>query len=65
MGDAKLCAAAGAWLGVAVMPWLLLVAALMGLALALLLHRRLESTSQIPFGPPLALAFWLLFLLAA
>jgi leader peptidase (prepilin peptidase)/N-methyltransferase len=64
MGDAKLCAAAGAWLGVASMPWLVLLAALMGLALALLLHRRLEATSAIPFGPPLALAFWLLFLFA-
>lgn len=61
-GDAKLCAAAGAWLGVAAMPWLVLLAALMGLGLALLLHRRLESQAEIPFGPPLALAFWLLWL---
>ncbi len=64
LGDAKLAAAAGAWLGVAAMPWLLLLSASMGLALALLLHRRLDGAAAIPFGPPLSLAFWLLWLSA-
>lgn len=63
LGDAKLCAAAGAWLGVEPLPWLILLAGLMGLGLALMLHRRLDATAAVPFGPPLALAFWLLFLL--
>ena len=35
LGDAKLLAAAGAWLGVESLPWLVLIAALLGLALAL------------------------------
>lgn len=63
LGDAKLCAAAGAWLGVEALPWLILLAASVGLGLALLLHRRLEAAAAVPFGPPLALAFWLLWLL--
>ena len=63
LGDAKLCAAAGAWLGIAPLPWLILLAALAGLGLALVLHRRLKATAAVPFGPPLALAFWLLWVL--
>jgi leader peptidase (prepilin peptidase)/N-methyltransferase len=64
LGDAKLCAAAGTWLGTLAMPWLVLLAGLIGLILAFLLHRRLRPTQEIPFGPPLALAFWLLFLMS-
>jgi leader peptidase (prepilin peptidase)/N-methyltransferase len=62
MGDAKLFAAAGAWLGVMAMPWLLLGAAASGLVLAILIHRRIEGGEAVPFGVTIALTTWLLFL---
>jgi leader peptidase (prepilin peptidase)/N-methyltransferase len=62
LGDAKLLAAAGAWLGPFDLPWVLVLAAPLGLGLALVRSRRLRGDTAIPFGPPLALAFWLLFL---
>jgi leader peptidase (prepilin peptidase) / N-methyltransferase len=64
-GDAKLFAAAGAWLGIAALPQVILLAALAalltaaGLALA---GRRMRAHSALPFGPFLALATWLLWL---
>lgn len=68
-GDAKLLAAAGAWLGWAALPVLVLLAAGLGLAWALLLWlrgglggRRLTAATVLPFGPALALATWLLWL---
>lgn len=62
LGDAKLLAAAGAWLGPAALPWVILLAAPIGLVLALARRTPLRGDSAVPFGPPLALAFWLLFL---
>lgn len=62
LGDAKLLAAAGAWLGPASLAWVILLAAPLGLILALARRTPLKADSAIPFGPPLALAFWLLFL---
>jgi leader peptidase (prepilin peptidase)/N-methyltransferase len=61
-GDAKLLAAAGAWLGWEALPWVVLLAALLGLALAV--ARRagggaLTRETALPFGPPLALAIWI------
>jgi leader peptidase (prepilin peptidase)/N-methyltransferase len=64
LGDAKLGAGAGVWLGPEGLAWLLLLAGLLGLALSLARERRLEGDLAVPFGPPLALAFWLLFLAA-
>jgi leader peptidase (prepilin peptidase)/N-methyltransferase len=64
LGDAKLLAAAGAWLGADALAWLVLAAASGGLALALL-RGPVRAETPVPFGPPLALAFWLLFLLQA
>ena len=64
LGDAKLCGAAGAWLGLATLPWLLLMAAMAGLAGAVLVHRSLRADLAVPFGPALALSFWLLFFAA-
>jgi leader peptidase (prepilin peptidase)/N-methyltransferase len=64
-GDAKLLAAAGAWLGVAALPWVVLLAALGGLGWALFLAvrgRTVEATTALPFGPFLAAATWLLWL---
>jgi leader peptidase (prepilin peptidase) / N-methyltransferase len=60
-GDAKLLAAAGAWLGLAALPYVVFGAALAGIAMVLLTSRgRLHATQRIPFGPALALSFFLL-----
>lgn len=66
LGDAKLLAAAGAWLGWAALPGVVLIAAALALALALtgvIIGGKLAWTSRIAFGPHLALAFWLNWLL--
>jgi len=74
LGDAKLMAAAGAWLGPWGLPQLLLIASWSGLLFALLLRlsgRKLDAKTAIPFGPFLGLGFliglvrpWLLTLAA-
>ena len=65
LGDAKLLAAGGAWLGVETLPWMVLLAATLGLVLALVRAQPVRAETAVPFGPPLALAFWGLFLLRA
>ena len=65
-GDAKLLAASGAWLGWQMLSWVILLAALGGLAWALgrrLRGYRLAAATVLPFGPWLAAATWLLWLL--
>jgi leader peptidase (prepilin peptidase) / N-methyltransferase len=65
LGDAKLLAAAGAWLGWQALPSVVAIAAASGLALALATRvggGRLAWTSRIALGPHLALAFWLVWL---
>lgn len=62
MGDAKLFAAAGAWLGWRPLPWTLLLACLLAFAWlgARGLRRGWSSLAwPLPFGAPLALAIWL------
>jgi leader peptidase (prepilin peptidase)/N-methyltransferase len=64
-GDAKLLAASGAWVGVAALPQVILVAALGALAAAACLRLagvRLSAQSALPFGPFLAIATWLSWL---
>jgi leader peptidase (prepilin peptidase) / N-methyltransferase len=64
-GDAKLLAASGAWLGAAALPQVILLAALSALAAAAGLRLagiRLGIHSALPFGPFLALATWVLWL---
>ena len=61
LGDAKLFAAAGAWLGWQGLPAVLLVAALGGLAFALATGQARRDRT-IAFGPWLALGFWLVWL---
>lgn len=56
LGDAKLFAACGTWLGVTALPYVLLIAALSGLLYALLSNP--QRSKEIPFGPWLALGFW-------
>lgn len=59
-GDAKLLAAAGAWVGLSALPEVILAAGLLGLAAALplALRRGQGGQTMIPFGPALALAFF-------
>lgn len=59
LGDAKLFAASGTWLGPMALPYVLLVAAGGGLASALWRKTKRESTQrEIAFGPWLAFGFW-------
>jgi leader peptidase (prepilin peptidase)/N-methyltransferase len=64
-GDAKLLGAAGAWLGLAWLPLVVLFGALLGIATAAALAlagQRMRANTALPFGPPLAAAFWVLWL---
>lgn len=66
LGDAKLLAAAGAWVGPDGMSTVVLLAALGGLAvaaaLALVRRRALSGGAAVAFGPYLAGAFWVVWL---
>ncbi|WP_299613333.1 A24 family peptidase [uncultured Tateyamaria sp.] len=57
LGDAKLLAAAGAWLGLGDLPVLVAIAAISALSYALLTRQR-----RIAFGPWLAGAFWIIWM---
>ncbi len=64
-GDAKLLAAAGAWVGASGLPSVLAGAALAALAavgMAALAGWRVERHAALPFGPFLAAATWLVWL---
>ena len=61
LGDAKLFAAAGAWLGWQSLPTVLLIAAVGGLGLALLQGKNGQDRA-IAFGPWLALGFWVVWI---
>jgi leader peptidase (prepilin peptidase)/N-methyltransferase len=60
LGDAKLFAAGGAWLGWQALPAVLAVAAVAGLIFALATRRR--GQMPIAFGPWLALGIWVAWL---
>jgi leader peptidase (prepilin peptidase) / N-methyltransferase len=65
LGDAKLFAAAGAWLGMGSLPSVMLWAcmlALAGVLLAVIFKRRIEASTRLPFGPFLALGVWMVWL---
>lgn len=66
-GDAKLLGAAGAWLGLAALPWVVALAGLVGLLFVLAraaMRRQLpRATDAIPFGPPLAAGTWCVWML--
>ena len=64
-GDAKLAAAAGAWVGWQGLPSVILLAALAALAVALgeaAKRGRLDPAARVPFGVYLAPALWLVWL---
>jgi len=61
MGDAKLLAAGGAWVGAWLLSDVLLVAALTSLVYALR-RGRPDPTEKVPFGPFLAAGIWVMWL---
>jgi leader peptidase (prepilin peptidase)/N-methyltransferase len=64
-GDAKLMAAAGAWLGVAPLPTVVFMAAVFGLAIAAgqrIAGQAMHRHAAIPFGPALCAAIWVAWL---
>ncbi len=66
LGDAKLFAAAGAWLGWAALPWVMLIACGLGLAwfAVVFLRRGREALhTQGPFGVALCCGVWGIWLL--
>lgn len=65
LGDAKLFAAIGAWVGWLGLPSVLLVAALAGLAAALVRYggkEKLRADDRVPFGTFLCLGTWIVWL---
>lgn len=58
MGDAKLLAAAGAWLGPGSLPLVVSIGAAAALAAALATGAHRRPQEPVPFGPWLALGFW-------
>ncbi|MGL4319706.1 MAG: prepilin peptidase [Paracoccaceae bacterium] len=62
LGDAKLFAAAGAWLGWQALPTVLLVASISGLIFGLMTGQT-GRRNAIAFGPWLAFAFWLAWIM--
>jgi len=64
LGDAKLLAAAGAWVGWQALPSLVLIAACTAIALILLkrVGQGVDLNRRLPFGPHLALAAWVTLL---
>jgi leader peptidase (prepilin peptidase)/N-methyltransferase len=61
LGDAKLFAAAGAWLGPSLMAPMVFVSAVLALLFTLALRlrgRKISSTTVVPFGPFLSTAFF-------
>jgi leader peptidase (prepilin peptidase)/N-methyltransferase len=60
-GDPKLFAAAGAWLGWQALPFVMVLASLIGLlsvAVASARGRAVTATTRLPFGAPLCVAAW-------
>jgi leader peptidase (prepilin peptidase)/N-methyltransferase len=65
MGDAKLLAAGGAWVGVGALPWVMMVGAVSALGWAGVMRlrgARLTATTKLPFGPFLAAGIWVCWL---
>lgn len=62
LGDAKLLAAGGAWVGAMLLPLILLFASAVGLVAVLIVSKRprpQDSHAAIPFGPALCFGVWI------
>ena len=64
LGDVKLLAVAGAWLGLAALPGFLIAAGVLGAGFGLL-WRRVRGDAAFPFGPALAAALFVCVLWSA
>lgn len=64
-GDVKLIAALGAWLGLAALPQVVLIAALLALVAVVIQRRPLQADAEVAFGTWLAVGGWLMHLAAA
>lgn len=66
-GDFKLLALFGAWLGWQMLPQIILISTALGsiVGLSLILLRRSQFGSKLPFGPYIALAGWIAMLYGA
>lgn len=62
LGDAKLLAVLGAWLGVWSLPVLILMASLMGVVAGVVQYRQTNTSKAFAFGPYLAVSGWLLLI---
>lgn len=65
LGDAKLLAAGGAWIGIEGLPAMLLIAcitALLAIGVLALRGHALTATTRLPFGPFLAIGIWVVWL---
>lgn len=60
-GDFKLLAALGAWLGISQLPLIILLSSVVGAVLGILMiiARKQEQQTPMPFGPYLAIAGWI------
>jgi len=68
LGDVKFVGAAAVWVGLPLLPLMLIIAVLSAFGTILLLRNQggdLGGGDAIPFGPHLALGLWLAFLLGA
>jgi leader peptidase (prepilin peptidase)/N-methyltransferase len=68
LGDAKLLAVAGAWLGWRALPVVVVIACGAGLgwaAVRLLMRGRTGLAEPIAFGAPLSVAIWICLILAS
>lgn len=61
-GDPKLLGAIGAWLGWPLLPFVLLLASLVGLGALLLRRERVQAATKVPLGALMAVAAWPLWL---
>ena len=63
LGEAKLMAAAGAWVSWSGLPGVILIAALTGIAAVLVaaLMGRRDLAARLPFGPHIALGTWIIW----
>jgi len=63
-GDFKLLAALGAWAGISQIPLIILLSSVVGaiLGIAMIIGKKQEQQTPIPFGPYLAIAGWIALL---
>ena len=59
-GDFKLLAALGAWLGIGVLPIIIIMSAVVGLIFAIIM--KVAKNQPMPFGPYLAISGWLVLI---